>query len=339
MNRGERRNGGDRRRLTGPQRAAALLIVLGKGAAPKLLQHLDKDEVRQIAGAAATLGIVDRMSLDRMIDEFASQLADGPEIVGTLTEAQQLVSGSLAPQEVVQLVEGDRANVPIDVWRQLEGLSDDSVSVILSKEPPHISALVLKKLEPDRVAVVLDRMEPARRPEIVAQMLLSTPATPAAANLFETSIRAVLEAGEKSANDGPSPQHVADIVNRLDDASVDDVVSYLSAIAPERAAAVKALVFKFDELTRLSQPDRVALFDGLATERVILALKGASADVVESALSSLGARARRMVESELLNDGPAPQAEVQAARRIIVQAALRLSAAGTIVLPGSKVAE
>lgn len=37
MNYGERRRGGDRRKLTGAQRAAALLIVLGKETTPKLL--------------------------------------------------------------------------------------------------------------------------------------------------------------------------------------------------------------------------------------------------------------------------------------------------------------
>ena len=339
MSREDRRSGGDRRRLTGPQRAAALLIVLGKEATAKLLQHLDKDEVRQIAGAAATLGIVDRISLDGMIDEFAGALAEGPEIVGTLSEAQQLVSGALAPQEVIQLVEGDGLHAPIDVWGRLEGLPDENVSLILSREPPHICAVVLNKLRPDRVAGILDRMDAARRPEIVTQMFLATSATAAAISLLETSICAVLDLAERSVDDRASPQRIADIVNRLDDASVDEVVSHLSTVAPERAATMKALVFKFDQLTQLSQQDRIALFDGLATERVILALKGASPEIVEAALSSLGARARRMVEAELSNDVPAPRAEVQAARRIIVQAALRLSAAGAISLPGSCVSE
>lgn len=339
MSRGERRSGGDRRKLTGPQRAAALLIVLGKGTTPKLLQYLDRDEVRQVAGAAATLGIVDRLSLDGMIDEFASELAEGPEIVGTLSEAQQLVSGSLAPQEVLQLVEGTNENARLDVWGQLDAMANEDIAAVLSKEMPAISATILNKLAAERAAGIIDQMDDGRRPEIVAHMLVSSGVSDAAMNLLETSIRDALGEYDGSADKGGAPARIADVVNRLTGSAVDDVISYLSAVAPDRAAEVRALVFKFEQLAELSGQDRMTVFDGLPTERVILALKGASAEIIEAALSSLGARARRLVESELSNDSAPPPQEVQAARQLIVQTALRLSAAGAIKLPEHSSAE
>ena len=339
MNHGERRRGGDRRKLTGPQRAAALLIVLGKETTPKLLQHLDRHEVQQIAGAAATLGIVDRTSLDDMIDEFADDFAEGPEIVGTLSEAQQLVSGSLAPQEVAQLVEGESEDALADVWARLDALAGDDVAVLLAREPSFISAIILKKFEPERAAGILDKIEAAQRPRIVAHMLMNRPVSEAAMSLVETAIRGVLGEHEGAADGKGAPARVADVVNRLDGNAIDDVISYLSAVAPDKAAEMRALVFKFEQLTELAPQDRTKVFDGLPTERVILALKEAPEDIVEAALSSLGARARRLVESELSSNGNAPLREVQAARRMIVQAALRLSAAGAISLPQPNPAE
>lgn len=339
MNGGERRRGGDRRKLTGAQRAAALLIVLGNGAAPKLLQHLDKDEVRQIAGAAATLGIVDRMSLDNTIDEFARDLAEGPEIVGTLSGAQQLVAGSLAPQEVAQIVEGESEDATIDAWAQLDKLADHDVAALLSKEPPAISATILRKVAPDRAAGVLAQIDNAHRPEIVAYMLISPAASDVAMSLLEASVGSVLGQGDRTTGAGETRARVADVVNRLDGSAIDDVIAYLSAVAPELAAEIKPLVFKFEQLGELSQQDRITVLDGVPTERVILALKGAAPDVVEATLSSLGGRARRLVESELANDSTAPLREAQAARRMIVQETLRLSALGSITVPASAAAE
>ncbi len=67
-------------------------------------------------------------------------------------------------------------------------------------------------------------------------------------------------------------------------------------------------------------------------EQVTLALNGAPQDLREAVLSALGARARRMVEAELGRNEPAAADGIQAARRAIAGAALRLAAEGRIDL-------
>ncbi|WP_292579674.1 FliG C-terminal domain-containing protein, partial [Mesorhizobium sp.] len=84
----------------------------------------------------------------------------------------------------------------------------------------------------------------------------------------------------------------------------------------------------------LPQKARVLLFDGLSTELVTLALRGASPELAESALSAIGARSRRMIESELGqgSEGIA-LADIMAARKSISSAAIRLSREGAFELP------
>ncbi|MCB1541317.1 MAG: flagellar motor switch protein FliG [Rhodoblastus sp.] len=329
----ERRKGGDRRQLSGAQRAAALLIVLGKEAAPKVLQHLDKDEVRDIARAAATLGIVDRASLERMLDEFSEAYAIGPEIVGTLSEAQDLVAGSLEPDEVAEMVGGDGAPAQIDIWDEVRRFGGERLAECLSQESLWLCAAVLNKLDAEQATEVLDHFDETRRPRILAAMLTSAPIAALATQFLEEALFEEVTQHNGTRVDGNAPKRVADIINRLDVKASDEFFSYLAALAPERANNVRALVFKFDEITYLSQKDRLVLFDGMPTERIVLALQGASPELVEATLSSLGARARRMAESELVGDNAAPQRDIIAARRMIVETALRLSGSGTITLP------
>lgn len=333
----ERRKGGDRRRLSGAQRAAALLIVLGKEAAPKLLQYLDKEDVREIARAASTLGIVDRAALETMIDEFAEALSIGPEIVGTLAEAQKLVAGTLQPQEIEDLATGPQRIEEIDVWGEVGRLDFQRLAELLSKESPWICGVVLNRIGAEKAAGVLEYLDDSHRPKCLASMLAATQASPLAIGWLEEGLAAHATGSSNAKRSSDAPRQVANIVNRLDARASDEALAYLSAVAPEDAEAVRALVFKFDEVVRLSQKDRVVLFDGLPTERVVLALKGASQEMVEATLGSLGARARRMAESELAGDSAAPQREIVAARRMIVEAALRLSEAGTINLRGDTV--
>jgi flagellar motor switch protein FliG len=84
---------------------------------------------------------------------------------------------------------------------------------------------------------------------------------------------------------------------------------------------------------QLDQKSRVALFDGLSTELVTLALRDADPDLVEAALSAIGARSRRMIEAELSSEAAANADEVAKARKRIASTAIGLAATGIIELP------
>lgn len=66
-----------------------------------------------------------------------------------------------------------------------------------------------------------------------------------------------------------------------------------------------------------------------------MALRGAPPELVEVVVSSLAARARRMVEAELQQTVDIAPKDVTSARRSIAAAALRLVSEGKIVLTAS----
>jgi flagellar motor switch protein FliG len=93
------------------------------------------------------------------------------------------------------------------------------------------------------------------------------------------------------------------------------------------------MIFSFEDLEKLGQSARLALFDKLQTEQVIAALRGMPPAFKEVALSSLGARARRMVEAELANDNGQVTKEGAAARRAITDMVLAMVSRGEMALP------
>ncbi|HMN70988.1 MAG TPA: FliG C-terminal domain-containing protein [Rhodoblastus sp.] len=331
----ERRRGGDRRRLTGAQRVAALLIVLGKDGAARVLQHLSKEDVLEIAKSAATLGIVDRTALDGMVDQFSADFVEGPELIGTLAEAQQLVAGTLAPQEVADIAPSNEQDAPIDVWLELQSRSNERITGLLQREPPWLAAPIVAGLNSDRASGVLANLDDEMRRETVGCMLTCRRTTPFILRLLEEALASVLANDDPSSATDDGQRRVAEIVNLMPGDVMEDVMSHLSSIAPDQANGVRSLIFRFEELPLLAPEHRAALFDGLPAEKVILALKGAAPDLVEAALSSLGARARRMVENELSADAGAPDREINAARQYVVATVLRLSQSGTIRLPSA----
>jgi flagellar motor switch protein FliG len=85
---------------------------------------------------------------------------------------------------------------------------------------------------------------------------------------------------------------------------------------------------------QLTQKARVALFDSISTELVTLALRSAPPALTEAVLSSIGARARRMIESELGQGSESVNnADVVRARKAIAAGAIRMAREGAFELP------
>jgi flagellar motor switch protein FliG len=118
---------------------------------------------------------------------------------------------------------------------------------------------------------------------------------------------------------------MADIINKMEPAQMEDVLESLAVAQPKEAEILKKLLFSFDDMLKLSTKARAILFDKIPTERVVLALKGTEASFRDAVLSSLTSRARRLVESELDNGAPVSQREIAKARRAISDLVLEMA--------------
>jgi flagellar motor switch protein FliG len=102
---------------------------------------------------------------------------------------------------------------------------------------------------------------------------------------------------------------------------------------PQDAKAVKALLFSFNDLPRLPQRARAALFDKVSTDVVVMALRGTDAEFREPVLSAMASRSRRLVEGELASPGAASTADTAKARKEIVDLVLKMAQKGEVELP------
>jgi flagellar motor switch protein FliG len=175
-------------------------------------------------------------------------------------------------------------------------------------------------------------MPPARRNDVMRRMLSSAPPPESVARLIEKRCRDAFVSSSNGAERRERYATMAEIVNRMDKAQTEELLSSLESAEPEEAAALRKLLFAFEDVGSLSKKARLVLFDAIPVEQVTVALTGAAQDLREAVLSALGARARRMVEAELGRNEPAAADAIQAARRAIASTALRMSGEGRIDL-------
>ncbi|GGA98214.1 flagellar motor switch protein FliG [Brucella endophytica] len=319
--------------LSGPQKAAALLVAIGRPAAARLLKHFQQDDLRLLAAHAKKLDPISPSDFEELVQEFEDAFADG----ASLSEAGLRFEGLLRealPQEEVDALFDDRpkpALVQESVWDQLTRLPIETLQAYLVEQHPQVIAYTISKLPSDIAARLFIALPARLRSAVVQRTLHIRSVTPAVSAMLEDVLRREVtgstDRGPQQANHG----QIANILNQLDKTEIADMLESLSDLNTDDLSRIKAKLFTFDDIARLSQRARLLLFDEVQTEQVATALRGADPELQEMILSSLSTRGRRMVETELsAAQGNITAQNIADARRAIARIAISLAERGLI---------
>lgn len=328
-------------KLTKAQKAAAILVAMGKPSAGRLLHFFKHEELKSLIDAARMLRTIPQSELENIVAEFEEEFTEGAGLLDSGDQMDTILNESLSPEEISALMGWGKPSLMSDetrpIWPELAELEPARLGSLLETEHPQTIAMVFSNLESQPAANALLTFDKPMRGEVLKRMLSMTMVQPAAKQLVENQLRTRLlaDAGGKDVSAGQS--RVASLLNELDKSVLDELVLDLEASGAVGIEGVKARLFTFDDVGALDQKARVTLFDGLSTEMITLALRGAPRDLMDSVLSAVGARSRRMIESELsLESDAATPAEVAKARKRIAATAIGLAATGAMELPSMR---
>jgi flagellar motor switch protein FliG len=323
--------------FTRSQKAAAILVAMGKPAAGRLLKFFKQEELKALMEAARALRTIPQTDLEKIVAEFEAEFAEGAGLLDSGDAMDTIISETLSPEEMSALMGGEQpapvVEGPDPVWSAIAKLDQESLGAFLANEHPQTVALILSNLPSESAANAVLVLAKPMRAEVVKRMLALSTVQPAARRLVETQLQARLQAESTVKSSAEGQVRVASLLNELDKAQLDEVMFDLEQSGAAGLETVKAQLFAFEDIPLLPQSARVTLFDGISTEVVTLALRNCEANLVEAALSAVGARSRRMIESELSIPAPQiPMAEVARARKLIAATAIRLAREGVIEL-------
>ena len=323
----------DGRVLSGPEKAAALLLMMGSPPAARLLKQFEQPDLRAVARAAAGLGAVPATMLDRLVEEFAADFSAGAELLGDTGQARSLLAEALPPEEVANLIDSALGEgQEIDVWKALAQMPDSAIAAILMAEKPATATYVLSKLDPAIAAKIVAALPRERRNAALCGMFAPFNVTPLATRATEEALRIVLTKAKTSntATDGRS--RIVGIINGLDPEEAEDAMRAIAEARPKDAAVLKTMLFAFNDLPKLSERARALLFDRASIDIVVMALRGTDSEFRNAVLSSMPSRGRRLVEGELNSGASAPAREIAKARKAIVGIVLDMASRNEIEL-------
>ncbi len=321
------------RDFTGPEKAAALLLSLGPSAAARIIRRLDPPDVRVVARAAAALGSVAPSALDRLVEEFAEAFTVGVNLLGDVGQARSLLSEALPPDEiegVIGLAPGEFGAE--DVWQSLAKVPERTLAGFLGSERPAAAAYVLSRLDSQLAARIVSALPRGRRNAALCGLIAPHAISARAVELVEAALKSMLKTSAAGEGAAGGPTLIAGIINNLEPEAAEDVMRTIGETRPKEAAALKRMLFSFNDLPRLSDRARALLFDRASTEIVVMALRGTDSDFRTAILSSMPSRGRRLVEGELTSGAFAPARDIAKARKAIADIVLAMAGRNEIDL-------
>jgi flagellar motor switch protein FliG len=101
------------------------------------------------------------------------------------------------------------------------------------------------------------------------------------------------------------------------------------------AQKLQDLMFVFADMISIDDKGIQAVLREVDSARLVVALKGADAPLVQHILKNMSQRAAEMLKDDMESRGPMKLSEVEAAQKEILVIARKLADAGTIMLGGS----
>ena len=326
----------DAAQLTGSQKAAILLTVLGDDAAASIFRNLPEDDLQKIAREILNLGLVPAHVSQQVIREYRQMtkareyLAEG----GQATANRLLVKAfgengakNLQHQLVrVEEIGGGKTGA-------LQKADPKQLARLLEGEHPQTVALVLGHLEPKQAAALITHLPPATRAESVRRLANLKQFSPAIAERIASSVyRRLRSAGEVNKRTYSGFQNVAALMNTVDSETSREILETIEYQDEKLAASIREQMFTFEDFGRVDDAALREIASAVDKKVLAISLKGAQPDLRDRFFKTMSTRAIDMMKEDMEALGPVRGKDVLKAHGEMVATARRLEEEGKLIL-------
>lgn len=324
------------RNLNGSQKAAIMILSLGEEATAKIWGMLDDEEIKEVSQTMANLGSVNSDVVERLFVEFANQMTSGGSLVGSFESTERMLAKTLPKERVELIMEEIRGPAGRTMWDKLGNVNETVLANYLKNEYPQTVAVVLSKIKPDHASRVLSALPEDFAMEVVARMLRMDSVQKEVLDKVEETLRIEFMNNLARTNRRDSHEMMAEIFNNLDRQTENRFVAALEERNRDSAERIKALMFTFEDLSKLDPAGVQTLLRNVDKDKMGLALKGASDMLRDLFFSNMSERAAKILREDMDAMGPVRLRDVEACQMEMVNIAKDLAQRGDIMLADNK---
>ena len=322
--------------MTGTQRAAVLMLLLGEEQASNIISFLNPKEVQALGAAMVQVADLSQEAVNTVLDDFVATIKKQTSLgLGTSDYVEKVFKRALGDDKAASVlgrINPGRASKGLEI---LNWMDARSIADMIQGEHPQVVAIILSVLENVVAADVLNYLPPETRSEVIQRVASLETVQPSAMEELEAILKKQFStnSSSKSSSFG-GIKAAANILNLTKTALEASVMGGLKTLDPELMQKIQDSMFTFDNLVSVDNKGIQVIMRNAEPDLMMKALKGASDEVKKKFLDNMSERARGMFKDDMEALGPMRLSDVEDAQKIIMRAARKLADAGDLVLGG-----
>lgn len=322
--------------LTSTEKAALVLLSLGKDVASQVIAILDEQEVKRISRAFMAVSEVDRETQYDVASEFRSMLRAGTTMLFDGREfAKDVIAGAFgesAGEGMLEYISGTRKE-PIAAI--ISDCSEKILQSFISAEHPQTVAFLMTRMNPDQAAMVLQNMGEEAQTNILIRIAnLNNVKADVVDEVREVLRQQLRGSGVSAEEEVVGAKSAADILNFVERSNEERILTEIEEMYPEMAEQIRNLMFTFEDLRKVDDRGIQTLLKEVPRDQLVIALKMTSPELKELLFRNVSQRAAGMIQEDLEALGPVKIKDVEKAQLGIVDIVRRLEAEGKLAIGG-----
>jgi len=323
--------------LTGPEKAAILLALVGEEIAATLAAELQEKELVMLRQGVHRMARIETDHVDEVFEETCKQLKRANIVPGetneylerVITKAMGAEKGGAILSRIFQEENDD--SYGIDALHEMDG---KTLAHFLQEEHPQTIAFILAHLYPAHAGEIFSLLPEEKQAEVAFRITRLGSTSAGAIEEVSKVLRNEIRQVQGKQVGGVRP--VAEILNFVNITTEERVMAGLNEFEPDLAENIRQLMFTFEDLTKIDDPSMQVLVREIEKDKWVIAMRTASPGLKKKIFANMSERAGALLKEELEAMGPVRLREVEAAQREIIDAARRLETEGKVFLTGGK---
>ncbi|MBC7502529.1 MAG: flagellar motor switch protein FliG [Herminiimonas sp.] len=310
------------------------MLALGEDEAAEVMKHLGPREVQKLGAAMSTMKAIQSEELEAVLADFMTETAQNTSLGLDSDEyIRSVLTKALGDDKAASLLNRILGVRDASGIESLKWMDAQSVAELIRNEHPQIIATVLVHLERYHACEVIGHFTERLRNDVVLRIATLDGVQPAALRELNEVLTKLLT-GNESLKKKPmgGVRAAAEILNFLSGENEASVMTNLKNYDGDMAQKIMDEMFVFDNIMDIDDRGIQVMLREVQSESLIVALKGASADLREKIFKNMSQRAAEMMREDLESKGPVRLSEVEAQQKEILQIVRRLADEGQLML-------
>ncbi|MDE6663823.1 MAG: flagellar motor switch protein FliG [Lachnospiraceae bacterium] len=321
-------------KLTGVQKAAVLLIVLGPEKSATIFKHLKDDEIEELTLEIANTRTITPQMKDEVVSEFYEVcLAQQYIAEGGINYAKELLEKSFGADRARDVIGKLTASLQVKPFEFVRKTDPSQLLNFIQDEHPQTIALILSYLAPAQSALIISALPPDRQADVAKRIALMDRTSPDIIKEVEKVLESKLASlVNQDYTIIGGVDAVVEILNTVDRGTEKHIMETMEIEEPELADEIRKKMFVFEDILLLDDRAIQRVLRDVDNSDLAIALKGSNEEVQNAIFNNLSKRLAVMIKEDMEFMGPVRMKDVEEAQQKIVNIIRKLEDSAEIVI-------